>query len=390
MNLPKTDLFASSVYLWVLRSCSERERFRPTPSILKESTRVVYKEARVLFSQKFNEKEVGCVATQMDLFLEQGTRKMYDRFFRQEMKISRKSFSHAEEARLKDEIRTASFYDDRIYKKGYCELKLQKRSGGKRSISIPHPDLKFMQKAILRYLSAKYPAHEVAYGFVKKRSYADCAEAMSEARRIFPHAMFFDVKDAFPSIKKKDVYDALNKFGVDRDMAKRIAFFCCHPKGFLPQGSPASPHLLNMVYYSMDERLSEYCSGNEISYFRYADNLFFFAKEPFSSSDHLWEIIKIAENEGRKIHPPVVVDNPKKDIRALGLNILSEKGGIDLPPETKKKFRLILYNASKNTEYFEAARGVIANLKMVYNGRIPERFIKQIQKHPISRPGRRK
>jgi hypothetical protein len=319
--------------------------------------------------------------------LKSATGTIFNRYFCKEVRTSKRIFKLAKEIRLKKTIKVEDFFGDNTYHYGYLEVKKKKASGGTRMIYAPHPDLKELQGSIMEYL-LRFPAHDVAHGFVKGRSYYTCVKEILSAKKDHPHIMFFDVRQAFPSIHQEEISTTLIGLGIEEEVVKRIAFFCTHQNGFLPQGAPTSPHILNLVYKNLDEKLVEYCQENGLVYLRYADNFSFLADTPYSKTDHLAKIMSITMNSGRRVHPPVVIDDPRQDIRILGLNIITAQNRIEIPPDMKERFRYILYRASCDAEYYDEARGVLANLMMIY-GEIPTRFATQIQKHPLRKPVRR-
>ncbi|MBW8079501.1 MAG: hypothetical protein GJU76_15815, partial [Gallionella sp.] len=83
-----------------------------------------------------------------------------------------------------------------------------------------------------------------------------------------------DIQDFFPSISQSQVVDALRGLGYAEHSANLIAGLCCLDRR-LPQGSPASPVLSNVVFAPTDSSLSAFCLERNISYTRYADDLVF-------------------------------------------------------------------------------------------------------------------
>ena len=57
----------------------------------------------------------------------------------------------------------------------------------------------------------------------------------------------------------------------------------CTLDGILPQGSPASPMLSNLVFFPLDQQIAAFCGQRHIHYTRYSDDLTFsgdFSPEP--------------------------------------------------------------------------------------------------------------
>ena len=310
-----------------------------------------------------------------------------DGYLKQQLGTTRKKFNRGLHARQAGIIKVESFFDERChtYKFGYHVYKKRKPSGGTRTIHIPHPDLAELQTEILYYL-LQFPAADCAHGFVRGRSYLSVMQVVAKNRAAHPYIFFFDVRHAFPSINKKEIGIALKSLGLDAPIANRITFLCTTKDGFLPQGAPTSPHLLNLVYRTMDEELLRFCESHSIIYLRYVDNLIFMCPSPIKKNTLYSKVpIDIVRSYGRKIHPPVFCDNPSLDVRLLGLNLVGDE--VHLKPETKDRFRQILFLAAHDSSYYEQARGVIANLCMIY-GELPPRFTKQLEQHPLLKPTR--
>ena len=169
--------------------------------------------------------------------------------------------------------------------KRYKDFTIPKKSGGVRKISAPIGSL----KSILRYLNvifqAMYEPTEAAMGFVPGRSIADNA-AMHVGRN---YVFNTDLKDFFPSIHQARIWRILqNKpFSLNVELASVIAGLCCmlDPNGtvdksgkiigVLPQGSPCSPILTNIVCRNLDRKLLGLAKRFNLRYTRYADDITF-------------------------------------------------------------------------------------------------------------------
>ena len=83
-----------------------------------------------------------------------------------------------------------------------------------------------------------------------------------------------DLKDFFPSIKLKDVFFIFYGNGYTKQVSYYFAKLLTK-NGVLPQGSPASPMLSNMVAKHLDERLNKLAKKYHAEYSRYADDITF-------------------------------------------------------------------------------------------------------------------
>ena len=124
----------------------------------------------------------------------------------------------------------------------YREFIIPKRDGTTRNIDAPYPALYYVQKWILENILNNVSIHEAAYGFVKKRSIIGNAKAHLGKRCLLK----IDIKDFFPSITLKRVIAIFLIFGYPHKISYFLAKMCCKD-GCLPQGSPTSPYISNII-----------------------------------------------------------------------------------------------------------------------------------------------
>lgn len=193
-------------------------------------------------------------------------------------------------------------------KKRYRTFTIPKKSGGERTIMAPYGILKSIQHYLNLILQAYYQAPDAVTGFVPSKSVIDNAERHIGGNYVFNA----DLKDFFPSIKKARIWATLqtHPYCFNSKIANAIAGICCvemeDSESFvLPQGSPCSPILTNIVCSNLDRKLSGLAKRFGVTYSRYADDI------TFSSShnvyrDHgvfLKEFRRIIKSEGFKLNP---------------------------------------------------------------------------------------
>ena len=152
----------------------------------------------------------------------------------------------------------------------YKEIRIAKKRGGFRKVDIPSERLKEIQRWILKNILNKMEVHERCYGFRKGKSIYDNALLHVGKKCV----LNMDLKDFFPSIKQKDVFNIFYKKGY----TKKISYYFSKlltRNGVLPQGSPASPMISNVVAKHLDIRLSELAKCYRAEYSRYADDITF-------------------------------------------------------------------------------------------------------------------
>ena len=165
-------------------------------------------------------------------------------------------------------------------KNSYKSFGVPKKSGGERMISAPTAMLKSFLTYTNRLLQAFYEAPSYVTGFTSGKSVVDNAE-----RHIGKNFIFnIDLQDFFPNISKSRVWATLkcSPFKFNDTIADAIAGLCCtemmiggETKWVLPQGSPCSPILTNLVCRNLDRRLNKLAKEYKLHYSRYADDITF-------------------------------------------------------------------------------------------------------------------
>jgi retron-type reverse transcriptase len=185
----------------------------------------------------------------------------------------------------------------------YKTFEVPKRSGGKRTIHAPIEALKLMQTKVSVLLqdcveeinTAKKLNDRVCHGFTRHRSIISNARLHRNRRYVFN----LDLEDFFPSInfgRVRRFFIKDKNFALHKDVATVLAQIACRDNA-LPQGSPCSPVISNLIAHVLDMHLVGLASKVGCMYTRYADDLTFstnkkaFPPEIAAPSDinpHLW------------------------------------------------------------------------------------------------------
>jgi len=174
----------------------------------------------------------------------------------------------------------------------YCEFEIKKRSGNTRKISAPYTGLKMVQKLLAEKLQDIYVVKKPVHGFVREKNILTNAHRHSRKRYVFN----IDLKDFFPSIHFGRVMGLFmaKPYEFKRNIAILIAKIVCL-NDTLPQGSPCSPVISNMICAHLDKQIGELAKKNSCYYTRYADDLTFstnkvlFPEEIAIQSDNKWD-----------------------------------------------------------------------------------------------------
>lgn len=181
----------------------------------------------------------------------------------------------------------------------YRNFEIPKKSGGRRKIEAPVDRLKNIQRWIKDEIVDSFSPNDAALGFRKGFSIVDNA-----IRHVGKELVInLDIKDFFPSITYDQVLRMFVYMGYKLEVAHLLTKLCTNSKNALPQGSPASPSISNIILLKLDKRLS--CLANSIGsdYSRYADDL------TFSGNKNIKNVVPLVK---RIVHEEGYVINEKK------------------------------------------------------------------------------
>lgn len=160
----------------------------------------------------------------------------------------------------------------------YHSFKIPKRDGTYREIFAPENNLKKIQKHINVLLSSHYSINfreknQISHAFIKGRSIISNAKVHKHKKII----LCMDIRNFFYTINFGRVLGYLrkNKFLL---LTKEVSFAiakiaCCNNK--LPQGSPLSPVLSNLIAENIDYYIAKVSKKYRCDYTRYADDMVF-------------------------------------------------------------------------------------------------------------------
>lgn len=168
----------------------------------------------------------------------------------------------------------------------YSYFSIPKKRGGHRLITAPNSRLKMVQSKLgelLARIEAELEgkrttkARVLSHGFKEGFSIVTNAKHHRNKRWVFN----VDLKDFFPSINFGRVYGFFVKdrnFALDPKIATIIAQIACH-RNELPQGSPCSPVISNLIAHVLDIKLNRLANDLRCTYTRYADDITFSTNE---------------------------------------------------------------------------------------------------------------
>jgi len=196
-----------------------------------------------------------------------------------------------------------------LYKKTpaekYKQFEIPKRAGGVRTINAPIPELKTLQRRLSSLLQncieeinrTRKISHSFSHGFRRKHSIMTNARVHRKKR----YVLNVDLENFFGTInfgRVRGFFISNRNFALNEKVATILAQIACH-ENVLPQGSPCSPVISNLIGHILDIPLAAFAAKLKCSYSRYADDLTLstnrheFPKElafPYAENGHKWKV----------------------------------------------------------------------------------------------------
>ncbi|MFT5759826.1 MAG: RNA-directed DNA polymerase [Alteromonadaceae bacterium] len=268
----------------------------------------------------------------------------------------------------------------------YDQFTIDKKSGGKRIINAPTDDLKSLQSALSNLLldcideinKKKHPKSQLASPKMLSAKKQDhIAEALKikisnakikqpslshgfvRHRSIITNAMMHLGKKNVLNIDLENFFDSFNfgrvrgffiknkNFQLDPNIATVIAQIACY-ENKLPQGSPCSPVITNLITHSLDIRLASLAKRHKCTYTRYADDITFSTRKSVFPP----QIMKEEENDGY-----ITGKQLTWEIEHAGFCINEKKTRIQYK-DSRQDVTGLIVNQKPNTkkEYWRSAR----------------------------------
>lgn len=160
--------------------------------------------------------------------------------------------------------------------KEYEKAFLPKKDGTYRSLYIPSIRLRFCLGPIKDRILSQLPVSKFATAYQKGSSTRKNAEPHIGKKNLLK----LDITDFFGSISFEQVLcAAFNTRYVSKQVGFLLTSLCCKNDA-LPQGSPTSPALSNIVMRRFDDQIGRWCNQRQITYTRYCDDMTFSSDRP--------------------------------------------------------------------------------------------------------------
>lgn len=299
-------------------------------------------------------------------------------------------------------------YHRKVSKKShYHTFSIPKKSGGIRTISAPKGKLKKLQHWVLNNMLEVLPTGEYAHGFITGKSI--CSNAKPHIGKDI--VINIDLQDFFPTITYKRIKGLFSRLGYSEQLATIFALICTEvpcdkvemdgveyyvqkSERILPQGSPASPAISNLIAFRLDKKIKGLASKYNFTYTRYADDLTF--SSTADGEKHIAGLLffleKIIRSEGLTINTDkTTIMRKGRQQRVTGI-VVNEK--LNIPRNDMRRFRALLHNIETNgwnnqnwrdsSNLQQSVKGYISFVKMVNQERglqFEEQLNRIIAKH---------
>lgn len=271
----------------------------------------------------------------------------------------------------------------------YQTFEIPKKDGKMRCINAPQEPLKYVQRNLAKQLISiqeKYylETNNIIQGFTKKRDIISNGSYHRNKRYI----LNLDLENFFDSFhfgRVKGYFQKNQYFMLNSNVATCLANIACY-KGKLPQGSPSSPVITNLICSILDRRLATIAQKYRMTYTRYADDLTFSTnrRDFLENKDELIsELYAVIDKSGFKVNrnkTRVLFWNSRQEVTGL---VVNKK--ISVKREFYKETRAMLDHLYKGL--IVEHNGIEVSLQQI-EGRLS--FINQIDKYNNKHGGERK
>ena len=243
----------------------------------------------------------------------------------------------------------------------YSTFDIPKKSGGVRTIKAPEPKLKKLQthlahmlQACLAEIEANRLSKPVSFGFRKEGRITDHARIHKRSR----YVLNIDLADFFPSFhfgRVRGFFLKDKNFELVDQVATTIAQIACDGAA-LPQGSPCSPVISELIGQVLDLRLLRLAKKHRVTYSRYADDITF-------STNNKEFPAALASQDPNDLATWILGDELVNKIQGSGFQINSDKTRMSCRGSRQMVTGLVV-NSKINIkrEYYRNARAMCDSL----------------------------
>lgn len=265
----------------------------------------------------------------------------------------------------------------------YKTYRIRKRREGYRTINHPSRELKALQRWLAVTEISRFPVHDSAMAYRPNKSIKDNALLHADCR----YLLRLDFRSFFRSIRATDIESLLRDVcpaWSPTDYQHFLNLVCRY--GTLTIGAPTSPSLSNAICHTMDGMIHHQMIVRDVTYSRYADDLFFSTDRP----GVLCDVPQIVDVIIRDLQYPSSLtlnstkthhSSKKNRMQVTGL-VLSNNGAVTIGRSKKREIRAKIH---KYDRLDESGRRSLAGYLAYVNYVEPEFINSLILKYGKSR-----
>jgi len=242
--------------------------------------------------------------------------------------------------------------ENKVDKKTNSFKKFKDGTLKKRTIRPSLRMLKSIQAKIKSKFLQSIPLPDCVHGGVKGRSNITNAKPHQGNKYQFTT----DLQEFYPSINEKRVYNTFVTLKFSIHLSHWLTKLTTW-KYQLPQGSPTSTHIANLVFMETDLLLMKFCEEHELTYTRYIDDLTFSSQRDFRFL--LNDILEMITSNGFKLSYRKTKYSGNQTVTGIQVFLNKIDGSKDIikkarqESETKSDFRPLanyLFNIRKTNK----------------------------------------
>lgn len=261
-----------------------------------------------------------------------------------------------------DEINTKYKYlfEEENLNKYYSNFKIKKKSWWYRVINIPIKELKYLQKELYYNILNNVDLPFYITWWVVWKNITSNAQLHVWKK----YLLNIDIKDFFISVKRKNIINTFKDIVDDIELFTKIVTYLW----YLPQGSPSSTIISNIVFNYIDLEIISYFKNKKFtnfSYSRYIDDITIsFDNLKLKPNDIIEDLRKILLKEKFYINDKKI--SFLKNTKRMSVTWLTVNERVSYPKYFYKILRSIVFNLLKNWYwYFPKVKWYLVYLRSI-------------------------
>ena len=221
----------------------------------------------------------------------------------------------------------------------YHTAKIPKEDGSVRTLTVPDPLLKHIQRRIADVLLSQMPVSPWATAY--RPGGGALVNAVPHAGQ--PRILKLDIRHFFDSILYSTVKDRAFPAEKYAEPIRILLAMLCYYRDSLPQGAPTSPAISNLVLRDFDHTVGTWCRRRGITYTRYCDDMTF--SGDFDPKDVLDFVEPALRKEGFFLHPGKIVTAHRGQRQTVTGLVVNDRPAV--PAAYRRKLRQEIYYCRK-------------------------------------------